>query len=64
MSYSLNSFKGGYIGDSLTGVSKGDTRSLDYGSHEHLKLLDRLMQEKQHACGTVVVKQRMASMVF
>ena len=30
MSYSLNSLKGGYIGDYDI---KGDTRSLDYGSY-------------------------------
>ena len=33
MSYSLNSLKGGYIGDYIgttMGVIKGDTRSLDY----------------------------------
>ena len=37
MSYSLNSLKGGYIGDYIgttIGVIKGDTRSLDTGSHE------------------------------
>ena len=36
MSYSLNSLKGGYIGDYIgttIGVIKGDTRSLDYGSY-------------------------------
>ena len=33
MSYSLNSLKGGYIGDYI-GVIKGDTRSLDYSSDE------------------------------
>ena len=37
MSHSLNSLKGGYIGDYIqgttTGASKGDTRSLDYSSH-------------------------------
>ena len=35
MSYSLNSFKRGYIGDSIGSmirVIKGDTRSLDSGS--------------------------------
>ena len=35
MSYSLNSLKGGYIGDCIgttIGVIKGDTRSLDYSS--------------------------------
>ena len=34
--HSLNSLKGGYIGDyigSIIGVLKGDTRSLDYSSH-------------------------------
>ena len=34
MNYSLNSSKGGYMGDcikgSIAGVTKGDTRSLDY----------------------------------
>ena len=37
MCYSLNSLKGGYIGDHIggsIGVIKGDTRSLDYGSYE------------------------------
>ena len=37
MSHSLNSFKGGYIGDYIEdyiGAIKGDTRSLDYRSHE------------------------------
>ena len=36
MSYSLNSLKGGYIGDSIGATVrgiKGDTRSLDYGSY-------------------------------
>ena len=37
MSYSLNSIKGDYIGDSILGSSirviKGDTRSLDYSSY-------------------------------
>ena len=36
MSHSLNSLKGGYIGDYIgttIGVTKGDTRSLDYSSH-------------------------------
>ena len=33
MSYSLNSLKGGYIGDYM-GDIKGDTRSLDYGSYD------------------------------
>ena len=35
MSHCLNSFKGGYVRDyvgSVTGVIKGDTRTLDYGS--------------------------------
>ena len=35
MSHSLNSLKGGYIGDYIgatTGLIKGDTRSLDNGS--------------------------------
>ena len=38
MSYSLNSLKGGYIGDyigSTIGVIKGDTMSLDYCSCEY-----------------------------
>ena len=38
MSYSLNSLKGGYIGDytgTTLGDSKGDTRSLDYSSYEN-----------------------------
>ena len=37
MSYSLNSLKGGYIGDCIggtIGVIKGDTRSLDSGSFD------------------------------
>ena len=36
MYYSLNSLKGGYIGDDIgttIGIIKGDTRSLDYGSY-------------------------------
>ena len=36
MSYSLNSSKGGYMGDNIGGyyrVIKGDTRSLDDGSN-------------------------------
>ena len=36
MSYSLNSLKGGYIGDHIGGYERGyegDTRSLDYGSY-------------------------------
>ena len=33
MSYNLNSLKGGYLGDYIR-VIKGDTRSLDNGSHE------------------------------
>ena len=36
MSHSLNSLKGGYIGDCIgttIGVIKGDTRSLDYSSN-------------------------------
>ena len=33
MYYSLNSLKGGYIGIIIGGI-KGDTRSLDYSSHE------------------------------
>ena len=36
MSYSLNSLKGGYVGDyigTILGVIKGDARSLDNGSH-------------------------------
>ena len=42
MSYSLNSLKGGCIGDLyrglLLGVIKGDTRSLDYSSHGGLQM--------------------------
>ena len=37
MYYSLNSLKGGYLGDyvgATIGVIKGDTRSLDYGSYD------------------------------
>ena len=37
MSYSLNSLKGGYIGDYIGDyyrVIKGDTRSLDYSSYD------------------------------
>ena len=37
MSYSLNSFKEGYMGDYIGdyyGVIKGDTRSLDYSSYD------------------------------
>ena len=36
MSHSLNSFKGGYIGDSIGDyyrVISGDTRSLDYSTY-------------------------------
>ena len=36
MSYCLNSLQGVYIGDYMggtIGVIKGDTRSVDYGSH-------------------------------
>ena len=37
MSYSLNSLKGGYIGNGTTiGVIKGDTRSLDYSSYVYI----------------------------
>ena len=38
MSYSLNSLGGNYIGDYGTTirVSKGDTRSLDYGSYGYM----------------------------
>ena len=39
MSYSLNSFKGGYIGD-YVGVIKGDTRSLDSSSYGHVSKRD------------------------
>ena len=35
MSHSLNSLKGGYIGDYI-GVIKGDTRSLDNGSYIYI----------------------------
>ena len=31
MSYNLNSLSGGYIGDDIYRVIKGDARSLDYG---------------------------------
>ena len=40
MSYSLNSLKGGYIGDYIgttVVVTKGDTRSLDYSSCVHFQ---------------------------
>ena len=37
MSHNLNSLRGGYIGDYIwdyyRGLLKGDTRSLDYSSH-------------------------------
>ena len=39
MSYSLNSLKGGYIGDDLwdiMGVIKEDTRNLDYNPYNPL----------------------------
>ena len=40
--YSLNSLKGGYIGDYVEdyyrGVIKGDTRSLDYGSYSPFRI--------------------------
>ena len=38
MSYSLNSLKGGYIGDYIGDYYrdiKGDTRSLDYSSYDY-----------------------------
>ena len=43
MGHSLNSLKGGYIGDyrgllPATGVLKGDTRSLAYSSHARSKI--------------------------
>ena len=41
MSYSLNCLKGDYIGDYYRG--KGDTRSLDNGSHEDSLFLDDLV---------------------
>ena len=40
MSFSLNSFCGGYIGDCIGDyyrVIKGDTRSLDYSSYDHVQ---------------------------
>ena len=40
MSYSLNSLKGDYIGDSIGNyyrAYKGDTRSLDYGSYRGIE---------------------------
>ena len=49
MSYSLNSLKGGYIGDCM-GIIKGDTRSLDYSSHETLRprlTLSRASRQRQ-----------------
>ena len=39
MSYSLNSLKGGYIGDYIGTTMraiKGNTRSLDYSSYRHI----------------------------
>ena len=45
MSYSLNSLKGGYIGDytwDYYKVIKGDTRSLDYSSYETITAMGRL----------------------
>ena len=39
MNHSLNSLKGGYIGDSMgttIGVIKGDTRSLDKGTYVYV----------------------------
>ena len=40
MSYSLNSLKGGFIGDyrgNIIGAIKGDTRSLDYSSYSDIE---------------------------
>ena len=42
MSYSLNSLKGGYIGEYIIGVIKGDTRSLHYSSFSHPSV-DRML---------------------
>ena len=55
MSYSLNSLKGGYIGlieGTIMGVMKGDTRSLDHGSHGILvvHLLSRTARDPVWGC--------------
>ena len=50
MGYSLNSLNRGYIGEYIGdyyGVIKGDTRSLDYGSHGHESRL-RLGRARDH----------------
>ena len=43
MSHSLNPLKGGYVGDYI-GVTKGDTRSLDYSSHSSFVSRDHKRQ--------------------
>ena len=56
MSHSLNSLKGGFIGDSLGGYYrhyKGDTRSLDYTSNNDMpqKLRGSLQSYEVEAFG-------------
>ena len=51
MSYSLNSLKGGYIGDYIgttIGGTKGDTRSLDNGSYDPPRLTWKLESVNVH----------------
>ena len=52
MSYSLNSLKGGYIGDYI-GVTKGDTRSYDY-----FRPSGRGRQRRRQALGTCGLSRR------
>ena len=62
MSYSLNSFKGGYIGDYIgttLGVIKGDTKSLDNDSYAIPRCLEgigrsRLLPGPERARGKAV----------
>ena len=54
MRYSLNSLKGGYIGEYI-GVVKGATRSLDYGSYRvHICVYVELYRVAQGYCGIIV----------
>ena len=69
MSYSLNSLKGGYIGEYIgtnIGGIKGDTRSLDYSSYpqhkaevpsEFIRLLPELLSLRPMAIAGVGLPQ-------